>query len=389
MNDKDIEYVINENGRQYVGIEVETKGNKDKVKVHLPIGYSYQKSEKISSKSIMQILKLISKKRNIGLEQEEGENIFPVLLAQRIVENYLQFGLYKEHEEKIDLKSKGRIHWKKTIHYPQPFINNQTIYANLLRSHVDYFVEGQVQEIQKHCLSYISRMIGIFLEFSYPKVHCQYGQNEMKQILQKELKSTNQDYQIETLTMLLDFVSHVNFNKIENHVIGIKYQIFEYVWQELVDVIGCKGISKYLPQANYYDMNGKVMSKVNPLLPDTIVEKEADVFVLDAKYYRKESLPDQKDIFKQVRYGEYVYHSSGGKRVINAFILPNCLKGEKKVVVTGYAMLENGTEFEEKERKSYEKVLVCYVDTKSLIEKPEEMMEMVLVELEDWANRII
>ena len=69
MNDKDIEYVINENGRQYVGIEVETKGNKDKVKVHLPIGYSYQKSEKISSKSIMQILKLISKKRNIGLEQ--------------------------------------------------------------------------------------------------------------------------------------------------------------------------------------------------------------------------------------------------------------------------------------------------------------------------------
>lgn len=376
MNEIEVRYFVNESAEYNVGLEVKIGEKKNVLEVHLPIGYS---KEEISNQDIKKILKLIAKQENRDIEKQKKQNMFPILIAEKIIQNFLQYGLYKEKEEVVDLHSKGKINWKKTINYKQPFLNNKIIYSNIFRKHTNYFIEGQVQEIQKWCLSYISKIVGIFFSFKYPNVNLNYGKKQMISILEKALSQTNQDEQLETLKLLKDFIKQVNFLEVEENHTGIKSRRFEYVWQDLIDTIGIEDKYKYLPQAQYYDLDGKPFNySVKPLLPDTIVEwQNGKIYVLDAKYYRIGHLPDQYNIFKQVRYGEYVNIVSGRKDIINAFVLPANL-GPNNIAVKGYAKLEKSNS-----NNDYEKILVCYVDTKSLIAEPEAVMQKVLEKLDN------
>ena len=371
MNEIEVRYFVNESAEYNVGLEVKIGEKKNVLEVHLPIGYS---KEEISNQDIKRILKLIAKQENRDIEKQKKQNMFPILIAEKIIQNFLQYGLYKEKEEVVDLHSKGKINWKKTINYKQPFLNNKIIYANIFRKHTNYFIEGQVQEIQKWCLSYISKVVGIFFSFRYPNVNLNYGKKQMISILENALSQTNQDEQLETLKLLKDFIRQVNFLEVEENHTGIKSHRFEYVWQDLIDTIGIEDKYKYLPQAQYYNLEDKPFNySVKPLLPDTIVEgQNGKIYVLDAKYYRIGHLPDQYNIFKQVRYGEYVNIVSGRKDIINAFVLPANL-GPNNIAVKGYAKLEKSNS-----NNDYEKILVCYVDTKSLIAEPEAVMQKVL-----------
>ena len=371
MNEIEVRYFVNESAEYNVGLEVKIGEKKNVLEVHLPIGYS---KEEISNQDIKRILKLIAKQENRDIEKQKKPNMFPILIAEKIIQNFLQYGLYKEKEEVVDLHSKGKINWKKTINYKQPFLNNKIIYANIFRKHTNYFIEGQVQEIQKWCLSYISKVVGIFFSFRYPNVNLNYGKKQMISILENALSQTNQDEQLETLKLLKDFIKQVNFLEVEENHTGIKSHRFEYVWQDLIDTIGIEDKYKYLPQAQYYNLEDKPFNySVKPLLPDTIVEgQNGKIYVLDAKYYRIGHLPDQYNIFKQVRYGEYVNIVSGRKDIINAFVLPANL-GPNNIAVKGYAKLEKSNS-----NNDYEKILVCYVDTKSLIAEPEAVMQKVL-----------
>lgn len=371
MNEIEVRYFVNESAEYNVGLEVKIGEKKNVLEVHLPIGYS---KEEISNQDIKRILKLIAKQENRDIEKQKKQNMFPILIAEKIIQNFLQYGLYKEKEEVVDLHSKGKTNWKKTINYKQPFLNNKIIYANIFRKHTNYFIEGQVQEIQKWCLSYISKVVGIFFSFRYPNVNLNYGKKQMISILENALSQTNQDEQLETLKLLKDFIKQVNFLEVEENHTGIKSHRFEYVWQDLIDTIGIEDKYKYLPQAQYYNLEDKPFNySVKPLLPDTIVEgQNGKIYVLDAKYYRIGHLPDQYNIFKQVRYGEYVNIVSGRKDIINAFVLPANL-GPNNIAVKGYAKLEKSNS-----NNDYEKILVCYVDTKSLIAEPEAVMQKVL-----------
>lgn len=376
MNEIEVRYFVNESAEYNVGLEVKIGEKKNVLEVHLPIGYS---KEEISNQDIKRILKLIAKQENRDIEKQKKQNMFPILIAEKIIQNFLQYGLYKEKEEVVDLHSKGKINWKKTINYKQPFLNNKIIYANIFRKHTNYFIEGQVQEIQKWCLSYISKVVGIFFSFRYPNVNLNYGRKQMISILENALSQTNQDEQLETLKLLKDFIKQVNFLEVEENHTGIKSHRFEYVWQDLIDTIGIEDKYKYLPQAQYYNLEDKPFNySVKPLLPDTIVEgQNGKIYVLDAKYYRIGHLPDQYNIFKQVRYGEYVNIVSGRKDIINAFVLPANL-GPNNIAVKGYAKLEKSNS-----NNDYEKILVCYVDTKSLIAEPEAVMQKVLEKLDN------
>ena len=375
MNEIEVRYFVNESAEYNVGLEVKIGEKKNILEVHLPIGYS---KEEISNQDIKRILKLIAKQENRDIEKQTRQNMCPILIAEKIIQNFLQYGLYKEKEEVVDLHSKGKINWKKTINYKQPFLNNKIIYANIFRKHTNYFIEGQVQEIQKWCLSYISKVVGIFFSFKYPNVNLNYGKKQMISILENALSQTNQDEQLETLKLLKDFIKQVNFLEVEENHTGIKSHRFEYVWQDLIDTIGIEDKYKYLPQAQYYNLEDKPFNySVKPLLPDTIVEgQNGKIYVLDAKYYRIGHLPDQYNIFKQVRYGEYVNIVSEKKDIINAFILPANL-GPNNIVVKGYAKLEKSAS-----NNDYEKILVCYVDTRSLITEPEAVMQKVLEKLD-------
>ena len=103
------------------------------------------------------------------------------------------------------------------------------------------------------------------------------------------------------------------------------------------------------------------------------------IYVLDAKYYPEDSLPEEYSIFKQVRYGQHVSKIKQ-KKVINAFILPKKLNNKNIEISIFGKLLDSVTE---SELNSYEKIYVVYVDTRNFIAKPKEVMQEMIKKLTD------
>lgn len=380
---KKVNFEICESGKENVGVFIEQDNS---IKVLLPIGYRVV-SEDIQSeelkKEIRTFLKLLCKSADIEYKGEKQKEEFNIISAINVIEDFLEYGLYKQVQRECKLNSKGRINWKRTINTPQLYIDGKMIYQNIYKETINYFAQKEIQDIQKYCLNQISDTIGFLFDFSYNlKPNMEFNETEMIDIINKELKSINEDIKTKMLKDLLDFIANTNFDKIGKNKVYIKYKLFEHIWQELVDVFGIKGKEEYYPKAGYYSLetDEEVNITVNSQIPDTIIKNyknyEEYVFVLDAKYYRIKTFPNEYDIFKQIRYGQYaqnkVQKENPNLKVINAFILPNNL-GQKIVEIQEfYARLE--------ENKN-EKIYVVYVDTKGLIHNTKEVMGKVIEEL--------
>ncbi len=382
-----IDYKINENGKEYVGIYLK---DNNELQIRLPIGYRYneeekgEKEKKEFKQDIKKLMKLIANKTKIGSNEENLSSDFCFISAIKVLENYLQYGLYRQTQKEIKKNEKGKVNWRKTLNSQKLLYNNKIIYRDVYVNKTNYFAEKEIQEIQKYCLSNISKVIGFIWNFSFSYFNINYSNTEMLKLLKKELKETNQDIKIEILNNLIDFIANTNFEKLNKGNIFIKYKEFQYIWEELVDSIGIKGEEKkkYYPKARYYYLEGKAYkSNIRLQFPDTIVNREdlKYIYVLDAKYYPEDSLPEEYSIFKQVRYGQHVSKIKQ-KKVINAFILPKKLNNKNIEISIFGKLLDSVTE---SELNSYEKIYVVYVDTRNFIAKPKEVMQEMIKKLTD------
>lgn len=390
-----IEYIVNQRGLDYVGIRIE----KGKIVVKLPVGYNYEESNPNLKSEIKELITLLAKKTKIdGVEIDQKDDInIDYISAIKIVNDYLNYGLYKQTEWKERRNGKGRINWTKTLHQNQIYLKDKIIYNNWINEYIDYKCEKEIQQIQEYCLYQISKNLGFILDFSYSKIANKFTKNEMISIISKELEKTNEDIKMEILKNLITYVRNTNLDAVDKGNISIKYKEFNYIWEGLVDEFGIEGEAKrkYNPRAGYYyiDNDKKKEENIDPLRPDTIIKNmegyEDKVFVLDAKYYREGHLPGEYDIFKQTRYGEYArnildYKEEKDKRIINAFILPKNLEKENKIIELKkyYARCENAQDIyaneEKRKLKDYERIYVMYVNTKSLILDTKNTMKKVL-----------
>lgn len=376
-------------GSEYVGILINSQENR--MELYLPIGYEYPNNKIVLNKenkqNIKNLIRLLAKKTEYGYEKNKNiQTDFDIFSAIMVLDDYMKYGLYKQTIKETKIKSNGRNNWKKTIQYPQLYTEEQVIYTNLWKDKINYFAEKEIQDIQEYCLSVISDEIGVFWGINYGKIKRKYSKLESEIILEKELKSINEDKKIEMLTHIYNFVNNSNFDKIQKESYLIKFKEFQYIWEDLINVIGIskKEREEYNPRAMYCNLidNSEYPISIKVTRPDCIVinaqNLEEYIFVLDAKYYQIGEYPNENDIFKQVRYGEYVYNERNeeNKTIINAFILPNHLEEEKVRVENYYAKLKKGTKMQ-----SYEKIYIVYVDTQELINNTEKTMKKVLNDL--------
>lgn len=383
-----INYKVNESGKDYVGIYLK---DNNELQIQLPIGYRYNEEEeenKEFKQDIRKLMKLIAKKTSVGSGENTLTSDFCFISAIKVLENYLQYGLYRQTQKEVKINAKGKVNWRKTINSQKIFYKNKIIYNDIYVNKTNYFAEKEIQEIQKYCLSKISEMIGFMWDFSFSYFNIDYSKAEMIKLLKQELKETNQDIKIEILNNLIDFITKTNFEKLKKGNIFIKYKEFQYIWEELVDSIGIKGEEKkeYFPKARYYYLEGQeYKSNVKLQFPDTIINREnlKYIYVLDAKYYPEGSLPEEYSIFKQIRYGQHV-NKIKQKEVINAFVLPKKLEDKNIEINIFGRLLDNNTE---SELKSYEKIYVVYVDTKRFISKPKEILQEIIEELNNCHER--
>ena len=376
----EINYQVRKKGDDFVGIDV----LHDKLNVYLPIGYN-EKIEK-NDTDIRKFIRLLAKETKI--QEKYNESNFNLISSLKIIDDYYNYGLYKQSQRKKRINQKGRTNWQRTVHQKQTYLNDKIIYTNLVNEYIDYKTEKEVQGIQEYCLNKISEILGNVLTFSYPKRARIYSEKEMINILTKELKATNEDIKITMLTNMLDFIKETNIKALEEGKISIKYKRFEYIFQNLVDYYGLSKEEKknYFPKAIYIDWKSKKQLKCFDSYPDTIIDlpdKYKEIFLLDAKYHGVsnengilKNYPNEYEIFKQHRYKDYLKKELDKDRkecvIKNAFIIPKELTDSKAKMEKFYAISKD------LEYLIDERIFIIYVDTKSLITDTKNTMQEVI-----------
>ena len=99
----------------------------------MPIEYDYDKQEGENDdfkKEIKKLIMLLAKKNRIlaqELEQKD-ENQYNFIASLKIIEDYYNYGLYKQTELRSQINNKGRINWTKTIHQKQIYQKDKIIF---------------------------------------------------------------------------------------------------------------------------------------------------------------------------------------------------------------------------------------------------------------------
>lgn len=403
--------VVNSSANDFVGLRLEIKDKKEIFTLYFPMGYHVEKS--FEKKEIYNFLNLLSLYHNKDVDKQAKGNHFSMFSAIKIVENYLDCGLYKESIVHTKNNSEGKINWKKTLANNQYLVLNMPI--DIYSDKINYNYEGKVQKIQKYCLGFISKVIKILFKFNFPSSPKPYSDKEMLSILYKELALQNVDSKRECLSYLISFIENSNCLEIvndKNTIIEIGTRNFEYIWEKLIDVKfnGLKNKKELQPRTTYYfmpDLITKYHKKYNaPMRPDTIIREDNLVAILDAKYYANGNLPEQYDINKQLGYATFAYDVLSKKLkniyIRNIFILPwnmynNGQINEKRYKIECYAtnkyFLDNSGNVDIKSnefKKGLSIIAICYVDTKSMINLTEnQLKEEILNNIINEMNAVI
>ena len=378
-NLKDICYVSsNYSNDNYVGI----KFLDDDIEVYFPMGYEIPSDNSECRKSIISLLKTISIERILNKSDSKyslnngKDKEIPINSFLWIIDDYLNNGLYTD-KEKIYKKGKnGKINWKKTLNTKFYISNNSAIY-------LDPYVEKNtledniITDIHAYCLGVSIDYIGwIFGNIPRPnnniKVeHIAYYVS----IINKELIQSFDDKK-KTLLMNLKMILEMSGGDYKIKMKNIGTNSYEYIWEYMVNsVYGNLDPKLYFPNSKYHLIGFDDDIESSSLRPDTVLEVEKDLYILDSKYYKygitknPSDLPSTDSIQKQITYGDHAKNKiQKHEKIFNAFIIPynkhnNKFGLEKNIEYVGFAesSWRNSKEL-------YDHISVILIDTKFLID---------------------
>ncbi len=370
-----VEIKVAKSDREFVGIKVLN----NKVKITFPIGYRIKEEiikidnrEKI--KSIFNDVKLLMTTIEKFKSElyEAGNNEFNFSSAIFIIEDFIKNGLYNEQVNISKKNTSGKINWKKTILQMQPiFIKGNYLYIETYNYSI-YGRQNKVTEIQKYCLSIISKTLGWLYNIHNSYIEYQYiEKKEMMYELITELNKTNEDRKKKLLEQMILFIDGTETSIIGNEEFEIGTLYFDKVWENILrkQIYSINKEIKCYPTTYYY-IDKKIEN--SKLLPDITIQNQNNIIIIDAKYYSIGNLPESSDICKQLFYGQYIMHKNLKCKIKNIFILPQNLDEkitDNKFINIGYANAEHLTE--------KNRIYIYYIDVKSLLEGNLIMKELL------------
>lgn len=378
-NLKDICYVSsNYSNDNYVGI----KFLDDDIKVYFPMGYEIPSDNSECRKSIISLLKTISIERILNKSDSKyslnngKDKEIPINSFLWIIDDYLNNGLYTD-KEKIYKKGKnGKINWKKTLNTKFYISNNSAIY-------LDPYVEKNtledniITDIHAYCVGVSIDYIGwIFGNIPRPNNNIKVERIAYYvSIINKELIQSFDDKK-KTLLMNLKMILEMSGGDYKIKMKNIGTNSYEYIWEYIVNsVYGNLDPKLYFPNSKYHLIGFDDDIESSSLRPDTVLEVEKDLYILDSKYYKygitknPSDLPSTDSIQKQITYGDHAKNKiQKHKKIFNAFIIPynkhnNKFGLEKNIEYVGFAesSWRNSKEL-------YDHISVILIDTKFLID---------------------
>ncbi|MCM1121349.1 MAG: LlaJI family restriction endonuclease [Eubacterium sp.] len=309
--------------------------------IHFPLGFHISEQNKDLRKDILLLFATLA----ANTERKDSEVIrsgsrfddveFPMQAYLYIVQDFLARGYYEEREFFYRTDRKGKINWNRTIKTQRPYIQGQDVfYLEFAAKNSVVKDSGLITLIHEYCVYESFDRIGwLFTGLMPRKPRIEKNAKLFRTVLREKLAHTFNDRNrslFRNMLAVIDYQGDKNADK--NYRYGT-YR-FEYVWEKMIDrVFGIGNKAIYFPKTAW-NIKGEMRDNT-PLKPDTIMEYDNNVYILDAKYYKYGitnkigDLPGSESINKQITYGEYVAGEEKfkekygeGMKVFNAFLMP-------------------------------------------------------------------
>ena len=328
----------NRDADTFVGIVCE-EGD---LSIHFPLGFHVSDDDKVLRKDIMLLLNTIG--NTVGHMESTYKTIsqnsvsvgFPIQAYLSVIYDYMERGFYIERDLEYTISKKGKIDWTRTIKNVKPAIQDEMVYyLNFVTRRNRLNEDNLITLIHEFCVYDSFLKIGwLFTGALPPQPRIKRNDKLFLSVLRDKISHTYND---KNKTLFKNMMSIINNLTDDNAPLTYKYGTyrFEYVWEAMIDrVFGIASKDAYFPKTTW-NVGDRSYNNAS-LEPDSIMIRDNNIYVLDAKYYKYGAtkwlgdLPESTSINKQITYGEYVEKNKGDKsQVYNAFIMPFDSKDEK------------------------------------------------------------
>lgn len=404
MTHKDIlkkycKVVTNQDDDRFVGI----RGDTDGVCVYFPLGYHLADDDSKIRRDIIHLFGILNefKEEKEGTVSKRNDNEtedveFPLNAYMEIIYYFLKNGYYKETDPIYRTQNKGKIHWSKTIKNQNPSLikNNSSyslIYTNFTVLDSNPNENKEITRINQYCVYESFKKIGwLFNSYMPPKPVRRLNKNRSLSVIQDKLSNTNDDNKKRLFKSMMDMINSMDDDS-ENQFHYGTFK-FEHVLEKMIDAMfGIEHKDDYYPKAHWNLKFGGDL-RTYPLQPDTIMEHDGKIFVIDSKYYKygdtgeSKDLPQVASINKQITYAEYAKNLeiTKGKDIYNAFLLPYNKEYNKFGVNNLFVNVGEATgEWRGENSHKYEHIQCILIDVRYLMENYKINSENNIIQLAD------
>ncbi|MDQ1886228.1 LlaJI family restriction endonuclease [Aeromonas salmonicida] len=321
--------------------------------VFLPKCHPIPESLELGKKAVRELIGCIS---NYCIEH--GNNIHDLseigrigiyrqlLLYKNIIDNYIEYGLFRSGVKLSKRNGTGKVDWGETIK-KLPYITShkqQVVYSEFVTENFSYSSETIIANIHAAIINEIDKKYGWwFTDITSGRIASELrfyhfnGEDKrmLSNILKKELRGTFNERLIRLLKNLISYLEYdsATFGKgIE--ICGISK--FELLWERmLLEVLKPTAVDlkAMLPVPAYRTSSGKLsLLKSKKGRIDIIIKEGGVVEIIDAKYYNAYDVrcsPGWSDLVKQFLYEKLVSSIDNKLSIGSFFVLPNANNADR------------------------------------------------------------
>lgn len=306
-------------------------------------------------KSILRVIKKYSNNSKKLLEDNiefeglviENSQLSIIHNMMFIVDDYLNYGLYKNEISFIEINGGGEVDWNSTIDNTNPILMDRgPVYCDLHTNSTADDFGYIITQIHKFTISISSSFlnnIGFCDIFGYPIIDFnmqikQIGSlDNIKDYIEQELKIQFYDRKIHILKAINNILSNINESMIINSTVIYGSRSFYTIWEKVCSFVlenEYESIKHLIEKPKWTDFKTGKITEKETLEPDIIknIKENNQFFIVDAKYYKtyfdvngdiKETCPGIQDITKQYLYNKILEKEiNDGYSVYNVLLFP-------------------------------------------------------------------
>jgi hypothetical protein len=299
----------------------------------LPKGLNRDEIEwKKNSRLICSCLRKYAKQINNSGEPDSGEYETDYPVALKLLENYLENGLFNNTEKLHQYGNSGKVNWSRTIKQVQPYISQggAPVYLSQIVSKQS-ITTNIVHEIHKALIHESDQQFGWLLSETKDSVAPDCFNSKLSvprttaiSLIKREMNNHFSDRKIIQLKLMESYLLEKNARK-KNSSQFFGTTGFQHVWEKMCAVyLGDQKEDNPIPAVPVYLFGKDSQSrKENGPRPDVVVRDGKRLAVIDAKYYDfSRSVPSWPDLVKQFFYAKAYKSNPDLSSVRNFLALP-------------------------------------------------------------------